>query len=448
MTPTRKDIRRLDQDELDTLIRAFDGIQKLDPKDPDSFFCIAGYHGEPFRGAGWGNSSWWGGYCNHGNVLFPTWHRAYLYRLEKALQKIKGCAGVTIPYWNEIDDLTLTQGLPAIFLQKDYTFKDGQTSIDGKSSIPNPLYSYKFQAAIFDNLSSFPDADYSKPQNYETVRYPFSGLVGSGDIDTTMAHNRVMNDLGSSKTNEYLNDNVRMWLNSPIFKDDRGQVHHAGLKMKYLTSLGAKNYTIFSNEASAMQWNEDGFSTDPDFKAVVPIESPHDGMHLAIGGYEVPGGDVNTVPGANGDMGENETAAFDPIFYFHHCFIDLIFWKWQLDHGKTKELDIIPRYPGTNSVDSQGPTPGVAGGSWLTMDSPLEPFVKRVPSAPGRDGRLPPVQQSVPMTSKVRDVFRKSFILTTSRTWSTSKNSVTPTKSLKTLNLRQPSRRRTSGSRA
>src|SRR5271156_5437898 len=72
MTPTRKDIRRLDQDELDTLIRAFDGIQKLDPKDPDSFFCIAGYHGEPFRGAGWGNSSWWGGYCNHGNVLFRS----------------------------------------------------------------------------------------------------------------------------------------------------------------------------------------------------------------------------------------------------------------------------------------------------------------------------------------------------------------------------------------
>ena len=37
-------------------------------------------------------------------------------------------------------------------------------------------------------------------------------------------------------------------------------------------------------------------------------------------------------------------------------------------------LSLIENYPGTNSVDSQGPTPGVAGGTWLTLDSPLYPF--------------------------------------------------------------------------
>lgn len=30
--------------------------------------------------------------------------------------------------------------------------------------------------------------------------------------------------------------------------------------------------------------------------------------------------------GSHGDMGENETAAFDPIFFFHHCNIDRMFW--------------------------------------------------------------------------------------------------------------------------
>ncbi len=28
----------------------------------------------------------WGGYCHHGNCLFPTWHRAYVQHLENALR--------------------------------------------------------------------------------------------------------------------------------------------------------------------------------------------------------------------------------------------------------------------------------------------------------------------------------------------------------------------------
>src|SRR3954452_25474427 len=82
---------RGDKKPLQDLMRAWKGIKELHPDNPNSFFVIGGYHGEPFRGAGWGTSSFWGGYCNHGNVLFPTWHRAYLLRLENALRSIEGC---------------------------------------------------------------------------------------------------------------------------------------------------------------------------------------------------------------------------------------------------------------------------------------------------------------------------------------------------------------------
>ena len=69
---------------LDALMTAWKGIQELEPDDPNSFFVIGGYHGEPFRGAGTTDGqTWWGGYCEHGTVLFPTWHLAYLHRLEK-----------------------------------------------------------------------------------------------------------------------------------------------------------------------------------------------------------------------------------------------------------------------------------------------------------------------------------------------------------------------------
>jgi tyrosinase len=89
----------------------------------------------------------------------------------------------------------------------------------------------------------------------------------------------------------------------------------------------------------------------------------------------VPGqGDFSPITGANGDMGENDTAGLDPIFYFHHCFVDRVFWLWQKRHGCTDNLEVIAEYPGTNSVDNQGPTPGVAPNSWLNIDSPLNPF--------------------------------------------------------------------------
>lgn len=61
--------------------------------DPTSFFQVGGIHGLPF--APWdgddndnddqvGNNQW-GGYCTHGSVLFPTWHRPYvlLYEVSK-----------------------------------------------------------------------------------------------------------------------------------------------------------------------------------------------------------------------------------------------------------------------------------------------------------------------------------------------------------------------------
>ena len=74
----RRDIRELQREydlgnrkPLETLVRAWKGIQdksKVNKYDPDGFFIIAGYHGEPFRGAGWSNPQWWGGYCNHGKM--------------------------------------------------------------------------------------------------------------------------------------------------------------------------------------------------------------------------------------------------------------------------------------------------------------------------------------------------------------------------------------------
>lgn len=349
---------------LEDLMRAWKGVKELPAEDPRSFFMLGGYHGEPFRGAGWGSSIYWGGYCNHGNVLFPTWHRVYLVKLEEALQSIAGCEEVMMPYWDETSADSLQGGIPWALTQKDFV-------LDGKT-IPNPLRSFVFPKVIKDNING-DNPNYSKPQGYETVRYPLSGLVGTAaDRAATQAHNALYPDY--DKNVQLLNENIKTWLSSTVIVN--GKPTSGGhVADKFKACLDAPNYTVFSNTTSAGQWNDDHAGNG--VPAIVPLESPHNSIHLATGGFDVPNVfDASPIEGANGDMGENDTAGLDPIFYFHHCFVDRIFWLWQKKHGFTDELEVIPGYPGTNSVDSQGPTPGTVPNSWLTLESPLDPFKK------------------------------------------------------------------------
>lgn len=343
---------------LEDLMRAWKGIKELPPDNPKSFFVLGGYHGEPFRGAGWGSASYWGGYCMHGNILFPTWHRAYLIKLEEALRSIKGCEDVTLPFWDECSDESLKTGVPWALTQENFEL-DGQT-------IPNPLRSFVFPANIKDHIAG-DNPDYSKPKGYETVRYPLSGLYGPDDIDKTKAHNALYPDYNTNV--QLMNLNIVAWLTSVIVV--KGKPIPTNVNKKYQDCLKAPNYTVFSNTTSAAAWNDNLASgAEP----VVPLESPHNSIHLAVGGCDVPNYDRSPIEGANGDMGENDTAGLDPIFFFHHCFVDRVFWLWQQRHGFTDSLDVIDQYPGTNSVDNQGPTPGVAPNSWLNLDSPLDPF--------------------------------------------------------------------------
>ena len=378
MSRTRYSLREIefkylsgeDKSLLENLVRAFRGVQKLDPSNPNSFFTIAGYHGEPFRGKGKTDKEWWGGYCNHGNVLFPLWHRAYLLRLEDALRSVPGCQDVTLPFWDECFTSTGGHGSPIPAILTTPIF-----DLDGQNH--NPLYSYKLQQALMYEVEGRHER-YSKPQGYETVRYPLSGLVGTeADRKATAEHNQVYADALNNV--KILNGNVAGWLNGTVKITDDGS--HARMPDTYSTfsrykiSLDAPNYTVFSNNESAKQWIKDKNQPE-NSHYVVALESPHNAMHLAIGGIYFKGEyNADTILGANGDMGDNETASFDPIFFFHHAFVDYVFWKWQMKNKLTSagDLQIMPKYPGTIAEVGQ---PEIPPGTSLSMNTPLYPFKK------------------------------------------------------------------------
>ncbi|TDZ37021.1 Tyrosinase [Colletotrichum spinosum] len=379
---------------LENLIVAFRKIQALPASHDDSFFTIAGYHGEPFVQEDPDfkpDSKWWGGWCQHNTVLFPTWHRAYLLRLEEALRNALPDADIALPYWDQCDAVNEDRDpipwiLTAPVLPKPV---EGDVSND----VSNPLYSYTLKASIAD---SHHDGDkdpkrYTKPEGYQTVRYPQSGLVGNDrDRAETEDHNTKYGD--AAENAQHLNNNVKAWLRGTQVIDTSGGQNEipltTSLASRYRLCLEAEEYTAFSNNASnKARINHLASQGTKTFS--VALEDGHNAMHLAVGGFfQLDKSNADPIRGANGDMGENETASFDPIFYFHHAFIDYLFWKWQQKHHfeERGSLTLLPdsqllvlddrHKPGdqaANGLHSLG-GPDLPFGHTLTLDTPLKPF--------------------------------------------------------------------------
>ncbi|KAF5977412.1 tyrosinase [Fusarium bulbicola] len=333
-----------DRTQLENLVRAFRKIQALPPNDPDSFFVIAGYHGEPFVKEDPTNPDWWGEYCQHQTVLFPTWHRAYLYRLENALRNaLPEAPDLALPFWDEPWFVTARQ-LP--------------DPVNGKTD--NPLFSYTLQKDLADNHSTPDVSRYTKPAGYQTIRYPLSGLY-----------------LDHTTNTKILNSNVKAWLDGTVKIKPDGDPNTRipdtySVYSRFQICLKAPNYTVFSNKASMAQYIiENGGQPHNS----VALEEPHNAIHLALGGfYESGNYNADPILGANGDMGENETAAFDPIFYLHHAFIDYTFWQWQLRQNctATGSLTVEAGKDGTISLGD----PTFPKGTVLDTNSPLDPFTK------------------------------------------------------------------------
>lgn len=378
-----------DRSKLENLIRAFRGIQALPPDNTNSFSYLGGLHGLPFRGPGEKDPNWWGGYCWHATVLFPTWHRIYLLRLEDALRSIPDCHDVTLPFWDELANLpdpsvrkTTTLPFPPVPLTPIPTVLTSPTfELDGKI-VDNPLYSYRLQQALVENVDGA-NHRYSKPAGYQTVRYPLSGLVGTEeDVKETTVHNAKFPDPVQNVA--ILNNNVTEWLLGTVKIADDGhgtpQPDTYSIYARFLRCLLAPNYTVFSNTAAQNQWIKD-HGQEPSSHYVVALESPHNAIHLSLGGFYQQGVyNADAILGANGDMGDNETAGFDPIFFLHHCFIDYTFHVWQKLWGHTKRgsLNIIKDYPGT--ILQEGQPPNFEPGYHITLDTtPLIPFEKPGP---------------------------------------------------------------------
>jgi len=199
--------------------------------DNRGYYHFAGMHGAPGR---W---CWHHQFSRRSNLsarMFLPWHRAYLHRLEQALQDI--IPNVAIPWW----DWAKETSVPNSF---------SQPSI---KSQPNPLYNSEIKLSPPQVPTPVDELTYRAPDvNAPVFSFPAADVNGDGKATLE----EIVN---------YLINNVTQF---EVFNDI--------------------------------------------------LEQIHDQMHMHVGGT----------------MSDQTYAAFDPIFYSHHCMIDRIWALWQQIHG-------------------------------------------------------------------------------------------------------------------
>ncbi|KAH9980146.1 photo-regulated tyrosinase [Lactifluus volemus] len=220
--PNRREINDLvkDNHQFSLYIQALNLMFKDSQSDIISHFGIGGIHGLPFKewdDAGGNNpvsGSQWGGYCTHGSMLFPTWHRPYVALYEQVMQRhaldIAGqyqvdkdtwntaAQNLRAPYWDWATNSVPPAEVISLQSVNIITF-DGSTI-----SVPNPLFQYTFHPID----PTFP-APYSNWQT--TLRHPDSESPNATTNVQDLTDNHTPGDGGSASNSlEAIHDGIHV----------------------------------------------------------------------------------------------------------------------------------------------------------------------------------------------------------------------------------------------
>ncbi|KAJ3206585.1 hypothetical protein HDU82_004429 [Entophlyctis luteolus] len=283
----RRDVRvflhESNERQRSLFLQAFAALQARDPMDPKSYAQVSAIHGLPnFEYDNYPMAKPNGGYCVHGQTLFPTWHRPYIALIEMLIIEaavsiaktyttdtqawVAAAQAIRFPYFDFASYETVTSGIPSILVDETVTVLAAPNA--QATSIRNPLASFAMPQAITNAL---PDNLGALKTYQNTVRFPTS--------------------------------------EAPNAKSDVAQLQSAFKQAA--SNLRSMVRVIF--DGTVTKWADfSNHSLDNSHKQpgnYHSLEYVHDQVH-------------GLISGGGGHMGYPEVAAFDPIFYFHHCNVD------------------------------------------------------------------------------------------------------------------------------
>ncbi|KAF0384961.1 Di-copper centre-containing protein [Gigaspora margarita] len=314
--------------QFDLLVQSYQAIFDRPYEDMRSFYQIAGIHGLPYSAydgvkgdheyhndTDWAQGRW-GGYCHHGDVLFPPWHRPYMMLIESQLiseakkiasqypdnekeKYVDAANQLRHPYWDWAD-LKAMNGVPEFFTSLEIELNTPK----GKKNVTNPLKRYHLPVSLSYPLPdgqnpndapnyTLPSMDFNPytPAGYPTVRHPNSKYEDQDNI---------------------MNQNFSVYVPT-VFRPGFYQMFHI------------ENFLHFSNHAVRGSNDTEMEDTNPGhpnplvfvgYAHFASIETTHDGFHLVSGGLA-------------GHLSYPDITGFDPLFFFHHCNVDRMFALWQ-----------------------------------------------------------------------------------------------------------------------
>ncbi|QRV97160.1 tyrosinase [Ceratobasidium sp. AG-Ba] len=394
--PLRQDICDLkenDKHQFTLYIKALEKIMQpgFQPE-AASFQGIGGIHGMPY-------SPWSGdpdevrqtargpflGYCNHGSILFPTWHRPHLLLLEQSISDtaigiagdyavrvqnpeesklwLKAAEDLRLPFWDWTHPRTGETGIPDFFTTPKITLYMPSGKEEEHN---NPLYSYRFVSQVngFDNryhgnrIYKKPGRAYFKEWD-RTYRNP-----DSRPYDVTEDYAKVNERLICKEKELKPGDDTLTWKDGSWAQLTNLVSQMFAFETNIEEKFWANVWDEFSNTTvqSAPARNKDDRPIRR-WPFATSLESSHNQVHVTVGGI--------------GHMSDNDTAGFDPIFYLHHCNVDRLLSFWQ---------HIYPDYvAGTKGyfVEKEGTRKDFTqrDGTWMQLadvkvdeESPLLPF--------------------------------------------------------------------------
>jgi tyrosinase len=148
------------------------------------------------------------------------------------------------------------------------------------------------------------------------------------------------------------------------------------------------------------------FSNDFDFGA-------HGTVHVTVGGSN----SASPLPGRAGDMSSIVSAAYDPIFWFHHAMVDKVWFDWQTANGNdsvpahVRETVVYGNFTGAEVLDAERDLRYIYSMEPVSAAKEMDGTVAEVVSGP-HDSAAPPTppQPMFPTFSlgEVRGPFKRA----------------------------------------
>ncbi|KAM7210463.1 Di-copper centre-containing protein [Rhypophila decipiens] len=363
--------------QVSLFIRALIRWYKRPYTDRFSYFQIAGIHGWPY-GVSWDYSKGpqhdYGDdhfiYCNHNLLTFPTWHRPYMALFEQTLWQImnevienelkfnsdaekqtwiKEKDSFRLPYWDWARP-SYEGEIPELFKDAEIKVRE-PLNADGTLPTPlpvdNPLYRYQ----LYKDGKLTRMGDLPSPYTVEdSDDHPWSKCSGTSRYGVHHPEPTEQESEGKSDAEQ-----IAKAINAHKYYGSADPDHHieklAVSDLVYRLLLGDKNPT-WAEFSSTVMHNP---KTDPHWKEWISLEYIHNNLHNFVGG--------DTYKSGIGHMMDVPVAAFDPIFFMHHCNIDHYFAMWQTlydnvwftDKDTPSPLDDLPpfrhKFDGERGVD-------------------------------------------------------------------------------------------------